>query len=200
MEADTFNLVVISKSQPETRKGILSSIATIYDPLGLVGPLILPAINQELCRLTYDRNDRLPDELAVKRRDWKRRPASLTSYSIPRSFTPRGFREGKRAELHDFADASEEHGYGTIIYLRFDKEGNIHNSFVMGKSQVRQLRNGISAPKMEMAAATLLIIMKKLITKELQSVAKVLGHSPFEDGFFTEFEKLPPPPSEQCCQ
>ena len=29
---------------------------------------------------------------------------------------------------------------------------------------------------------------------ELQSVAKVLGHSPFEVGFLTEFEKLPPPP------
>ena len=42
VEADTFNLVVSNKSQPETRKGILSSIATIYDPLGLVGPLILP--------------------------------------------------------------------------------------------------------------------------------------------------------------
>ena len=68
VEADTFNLVVSGKSQPETRKGVMSSIATIYDPLGLVGPLILSGreINQELCRLKYDWNDRLPDELAVK--------------------------------------------------------------------------------------------------------------------------------------
>ena len=29
---------------------------------------------------------------------------------------------------------------------------------------------------------------------DLQSVAKVLGHSPGEIGFLTEFEKLPPPP------
>ena len=29
---------------------------------------------------------------------------------------------------------------------------------------------------------------------ELQSVAKVLGHSAGEVGFLTEFEKLPPPP------
>jgi len=90
VEADTFNLPVSGKSQPETRKGIMSSIATIYDPLGLVSPLILPGreINQELCRLKYDWNDRLPDELAVKWRDWKKGPANLTSYSIPRSFTP----------------------------------------------------------------------------------------------------------------
>ena len=171
VEADTFNLVVSNKSQPETRKGILSSIATIYDPLGLVGSLILPGreINQELCRLKYDWNDKLPDELAVKWRDWKRGLASLTSYSIPRPFTPRGFGVGERAELHHFADASEEHGYGTVTYLRFvNKEGNIHNSFVMGKSRVRPLRSGISVPKMELTAATLLITMNKLITKELE--------------------------------
>ncbi|KAL9956038.1 hypothetical protein ACROYT_G037457 [Oculina patagonica] len=99
VEADTFNLVVSDKSHPETRKGVLSSIATIYDPLGLVGPLILPGreINQELCRLKYDWNDRLPDELALKWRNWKTGLASLTSYSIPRSFTPRDFGEVERA-------------------------------------------------------------------------------------------------------
>ena len=176
VEADTFNLVVSSKSPPETRRGVMSSIATIYDPLGLVGPLILPGreINQELCRLKYDWNDRLPDELAVKWRDWKKGLASLTSYSIPRSFTPRDFGDVERAELHHFADASEGHGYGTVTYLRFvNKEGGIHNSFVMGKSRVRPLRSGISVPKMELTAATLLIKMNKLITKELEGRIKI---------------------------
>ena len=176
VEADTFNLVVSGKSQPETRKGVMSSIATIYDPLGLVGPLILPGreINQELCRLKYDWNDRLPDELAVKWRDWKKGLASLTSYSIPRSFTPRDFGEVERAELHHFADASEGHGYGTVSYLRFvNKEGSIHNSFVMGKSRVRPLSSGISVPKMELTAATLLIKMDKLIMKELEGRIKI---------------------------
>ena len=176
VEADTFNLVVSGKSQPETRKGVMSSIATIYDPLGLVGPLILPGreINQELCRLKYDWNDSLPDELAVKWRDWKKGLASLTSYSIPRSFTPRDFGEVERAELHHFADASEGHGYGTVTYLRFvNKEGGIYNSFVIGKSRVRPLRSGISVPKMELTAATLLIKMDKLITKELEGRIKI---------------------------
>ena len=171
VEADTFNLVVSDKSHPDTRKGVLSSIATIYDPLGLVGLLILPGreINQELCRLKYDWNDRLPDKRAVKWIDWKKGLASLTGYSIPRSFTPRDFGEVERAELHHFADASEGHGYGTVTYLRFvNKEGSIHNSFLMGKSRVRPLRSGISVPKMELTAATLLIKMDKLIMRELE--------------------------------
>ena len=176
MEADTFNLVVSGTSQPETRKGVMSSIATIYDPLGLVGPLILPGreINQELCRLKYDWNDRLPDELAVKWRDWKKGPASLTSYSIPRSFTPRDFGEVERAELHHFEDASEGHGYGAVTYLRFiNKKGGIHSSLLIGKSRVRPLRSGITVPKMEWIAPTLLIKMDKLITKKLEGRIKI---------------------------
>ncbi|XP_020610089.1 uncharacterized protein LOC110048657 [Orbicella faveolata] len=171
VEVDTLNLVVCDKPQPETRKGILSSIAMIYDPLGMAGPILLPGreINQELCRMKYGWNDKLPDELVVKWRNWKSGLASLTGYSIPRSLTRGGFGEVERAELHHFADASEEHGYGTVSYLRFiNREGNIHNSFVMGKSRVRPLRSGISVPKMELTATTLLIKMNKLITKELE--------------------------------
>lgn len=118
---DTFNLVVCDKPQPETRKGILSSIATIYDPLGLAGPLLLPGreINQELRRRKYGWNDKLPDELVVKWRNWKSGLGSLTGYSIPRSLTPGGSGEIERTELHHFADTSEEHGYGTVSYPRF---------------------------------------------------------------------------------
>ena len=61
-----------------------------------------------------------------------------------------------------------------MTYLRLvNKEGGIHNSFVMGKSRVRPLRSGISVPKMELTAATLLIKMDKLITKELGGRIKI---------------------------
>ena len=100
--------------------------------------------------------------------------ANLTSCSIPRSFTPRDFGEVERAELHDLADASQGHGYGTVTYLRFiNKEGSIHNSFMMGKSRVRPLRRGISVRKMELTAATLLIKMDKLIMRELEGRIKI---------------------------
>ena len=102
VQIDTFNLVVSSRSETESRKGILSSIATIYDPLGLAGPLILPGreINQKVCTLKYHYNDKFTVELAVQWRDCKRGLSNLTSYSIPRSFTPRGFGDKGRAELH----------------------------------------------------------------------------------------------------
>ena len=170
VEDDTFNLVVGDKIQPETRRGVLSSIATIYDPLGYAGPLLLPGreINQELCRMKYEWDERLPEELIARWREWKNGLASLNNFSIPRAFIPSDFADVERVELHHFADASEVHGYGTVSYLRFvNKEGRIHVTFVMGKSRVRPLRSSASVPKLELTAATLLIKMNELIEREL---------------------------------
>ena len=171
VEDDTFNLVVGDTIQPETRRGVLSSIATIYDPLGYAGPLLLPGreINQEpSCRMKYEWDERLPEELIARWREWNNGLASLNNFSIPRAFIPSDFGDVERVELHHFADASEGHGYGTVSYLRFvNKEGRIHVTFVMGKSRVRPLRSGVSVPKLELTAATLLIKMNELIGREL---------------------------------
>lgn len=83
-----FNLVVSDTIQPETRRGILFSVATIYDPLGYAGLLLLPGrqINQELCRMKYEWDERLPEELVARWREWKNGLAGLNSFSIPQAF------------------------------------------------------------------------------------------------------------------
>ena len=118
--------------------------------------------------MKYEWDERLPEELIARWREWKNGLASLNNFSIPRAFIPSDFGDVERVELHHFADASEGHGYGTVSYLRFvNKEGRIHVTFVMGKSRVRPLRSGISVPKLELTAATLLIKMNELIGREL---------------------------------
>ena len=68
VEKDTINLIVSDKKEPNNRKGVLSSIATIYDPLGFCCPLVLPAreINQELWRLKCDWNSEHPEKLSSR--------------------------------------------------------------------------------------------------------------------------------------
>ena len=72
-------------------------------------------------------------------------------------------------ELHHFADASQEHGYGTVSYLRLINErGEIRCSFVMGKSRVKPLNKAITVAKLELTAATLATRINKIVVRELR--------------------------------
>ncbi|XP_074632496.1 uncharacterized protein LOC141890859 [Acropora palmata] len=94
---------------------------------------------------------------------------SLQDFNIPRCLKPEGFGRVTRAELHHFADASQDHGYGTVSYLRLiNDQGNIRCSFVMGKSRVKPLNGAVTVPKLELAAATLATRINKVVTKELK--------------------------------
>ena len=52
VENDKFGFKVNVKERPCTRRGILSIVSSIYDPLGMAAPFILPAklLLQDLCR------------------------------------------------------------------------------------------------------------------------------------------------------
>ena len=52
LEKDSFSFNNTLKEQPATRRGILSTVASIYDPLGFLAPYILTGkrILQEMCR------------------------------------------------------------------------------------------------------------------------------------------------------
>ena len=171
VEEDMFYLVVKDKNRPENRKSVLSSIATVYDPLRFASPLLLPGreVNQKVCKLKYDWDDELQPDIAERWRAWKQDLLNLKKFGIPRCFKPSIFGKVARVELHHLADASEEHGYGTVSYFRFVNEyGRIYCSFVYEKSMVKPLRSGMTVPKMELTAATVLISVNDLITRELK--------------------------------
>lgn len=176
VEHDTIDFVVNDKERPENRKGVLSSIATVYDPLGFASPLLLPGreMNQELCKLKLDWNEKLPRELCEPWKSWREGLLSLQGFSIPRCFKSKDFGEVKHVELHHFTDASQEHGYGTASYLRLvNSRGQIHCCFVMGKSRVKPLKSAVTVPKLELTAATLATKVNKVITRELEGRLKI---------------------------
>ncbi len=152
----------------ETRRGILSFVASVYDPLGLVAPVVLPAkrILQELCRENQGWDESLPKDVRTKGKNWQVQFQSLTETEIPRCYKPDGFKELKSVELHHFTDASTE-GYGTASYLRLeDVEGKVHCGLIMGKSRVAPLKT-MTVPRLELTAATLAVKVDKQIRQEL---------------------------------
>ena len=73
VEGDTFRMKTGRREHPESRKGVLSSIPTEYDPLGFASPLMLIGreINQELCKLKYDWDEALPENLLIRWKEWR---------------------------------------------------------------------------------------------------------------------------------
>lgn len=72
IEADILSFRIEEKLVPDTRKGVLSLIYSIYDPLGFAAPLVLPAkmLLQDLCKLDFGWDTTIPDETLVKWRMW----------------------------------------------------------------------------------------------------------------------------------
>ena len=64
VSSDTFSFNINIRDRPATRRGLLSFISAVYNPLGFVAPFILTAkvILQDLCKKKLNWDDRIPDE------------------------------------------------------------------------------------------------------------------------------------------
>ncbi|XP_015776464.1 PREDICTED: uncharacterized protein LOC107354491 [Acropora digitifera] len=67
VEGDSFQFGITLKDRPFTRRGILSTVSSIYDPLSFAAPTLLEGkkILQELCREKADWEDPVPDDIKV---------------------------------------------------------------------------------------------------------------------------------------
>ena len=72
VETDTFGFKVNIKEKPCTRRGILSVVSSVYDPLGMAAPFILPAklLLQDLCRKSLGWDDEIPSDYLSRWRVW----------------------------------------------------------------------------------------------------------------------------------
>ena len=73
IESDSFQFTVTLKDKPPTRRGILLTICSIYDPLGLVAPFLLTdkRILQQLCRDNKGWDDPIPDDIYTEWSSWR---------------------------------------------------------------------------------------------------------------------------------
>jgi hypothetical protein len=104
-----------------TKRGLLSMIARIFDPLGFMAPLVMLAkiIFQELWCLGLDWDEDVP----LPQRDsivaWVKGLENALQMRIPRCYNSSAtWKETSEVlELHAFGDASEK-GYGAVVYCK----------------------------------------------------------------------------------
>ena len=73
IENDTFGFRIQLQDKPLTRRGILSTISSIFDPIGIAAPVILQGkkILQELCQTNCEWDDEIPEEYKSRWEKWK---------------------------------------------------------------------------------------------------------------------------------
>ncbi|XP_071477081.1 uncharacterized protein [Diadema antillarum] len=168
IESDTFGFRVTFADKPCTRRGLLSTVMSLYDPLGLIAPVTLKGkqIIQDLCREGACWDDPLTDELQMRWERWRQDIISLENISVRRCFKPEEFEEVKSAQFHHFSDASTG-GYGNCSYLRLeDVRGSVHCSLVIGKARVTPLKR-VTIPRLELTAAVVSSTISSFLEEEL---------------------------------
>ena len=149
MRSDTFGVSICSKPRSLTRRGVLSAVSSMFDRLGFLPPFILTEkqIRQDLWCIKLRRDEEIPPQYMPHWKNWLPDLQELLSFSISHCLMPAEF------------DASED-GYGSVSYLRLaNKEGNIHCTFLFGKSCVTPLK-AVTIPCLELSAATMSEILR----------------------------------------
>ena len=172
VESDCFTFKTLPMDKQLTRRGLLSMMSSVYDPLGFACPFILKAkqIVQELARLKLAWDEPITDPTLVNAwQGWVQNLREMERIKVPRCLGPKDVTtkvSGRKRQLHHFADASEV-AYGVVTYLRTCYEdGTAHTTLVAAKSRLAPLKT-LTIPRLELQAATLAARQDEAIRREL---------------------------------
>ncbi|GFX01241.1 DUF1758 domain-containing protein [Trichonephila clavipes] len=98
--------VKISDKVNFSKRDVLSEIARLYDPLGLIGPIVAKAkiFIQEVCKIKLDWSEQLPPDAMKEWKNFYQKLSKVNNFNIPTCILlPATIRIG----IHGFSDASE---------------------------------------------------------------------------------------------
>ena len=162
-DEDTLSVAFPQPEDETTKRGVLRTLAKVYDPLGIAAPILLTAkvIFRDICdqKLGWDAN--LPNDL---RERWARLPRMLT---VPRSIC-RERAPTTEIVLHGFADASIL-GCCAVVFAIVKQGAQVSQGFLVSKA--RLAKRDLTIPRLELIAC-------HMFSNLLHNTSKVLSHLP----------------------
>lgn len=156
LESDSFSFQVSHEEKPFTKRGILSTVQSLYDPLGFMAPITVQgkSLVRELSSKEYDWDDPLPSDKQVTWKLWKESLLELEKLHIKRRYVPISLASSQRRELCLFSDASTQ-AIAAVAYLCVTNDENqCHIGFIMGKAKLAP-HPAHTVPRLELCAAVL---------------------------------------------
>ena len=143
---DEFGLKIRQKEKEHTRRGLMSVVSSVYDPLG------------SSARLCWERRWSSKTSASQRRYGMTLWIQEINGAGRSGLKTFRCWRTSRLngsvvdCTLHHFADASQV-AYGSASYLRLvNGEGGIHCAFLLGKSRLALIKQ-LSIPRLELCVA-----------------------------------------------
>lgn len=161
---DTFQFEIqLSTSKIITKRTILSTISRIFDPLGLISPVIITSkiLLQELWSIKLGWDDPLPAPTVNR---WNQ---FITQFrDIPKLIFPRWihFTSKDHLEIHGFSDASQSAICATVYTRTTSKEGCVETHLICSKTKVAPLKK-MTIPRLELSGA---VLLTKLVSRVLR--------------------------------
>ncbi|XP_055589044.1 uncharacterized protein LOC129741345 [Uranotaenia lowii] len=148
-----FKVPVLPESSGITKRIVVSEMAQLFDPLGLLSPVVMQAkmFVQRLWAEHLPWDTELAEDLSIWWKQYRRTLQRLLDIEIPRRVIGNTHHQ---YTLHCFCDASKG-GYGCSIYVVSpDLSGTLQSRLLTSKSRVASLK-GHSIPRYELCAALL---------------------------------------------
>ena len=172
-----FDMKAIAKKavEPETKRHVLQLLASIYDPLGLINPIVvrIKIFLHDVCIAKYKWDENLRDDLLVRWREILNDLQSCDSLSVPRNYCFNDLNNPfVNIQLHGFSDASKM-AYAGCIYLRFTRaSGSVQTAFLTSISRVIPIKS-FAIPRLELLGALLLARLINTVAKAISYVYKI---------------------------
>eukprot|EP00794_Sanderia_malayensis_P016165 gene16165-biopygen13734 len=163
----------ISKTVPTTKRGILSALASIFDPHGLVSPIAVSAkiLFQELCLEKLGWDDPIPSDKSARWEEWLKDLKGTGNICIPRCVVSINKGTLLSRQLHGFADASQK-AYCGMIYLVEETTEGTFTRLLCAKTRVAPLKE-LSIPRLELMSARVLATLMNTAIEALGPQFKI---------------------------
>lgn len=149
---DSFSYHITPFDGSPTKRNILSYTACMFDPLGLLAPVIFWAkyFLQKLWQASVSWDDPLPPHLGLIWSNFASQLPAISQISLPRFIG----QSSDEVHLIGFCDASER-GYAAVLYIRTVDNHLPRVTLLKSKTRVAPVKT-MTIPRLELCAALLL--------------------------------------------
>ena len=118
-QSDTFKFQAVQAGKPSTKRGVLSVVSSLFDPLGFLSPFVFSAkiLLQDLWRDKIPWDQEIPEPYLSQWQRWLEELPHVITKNNPRCYKIQFSISPSTIQLHNFAGASRC-DYAAVSYLR----------------------------------------------------------------------------------